>query len=202
MGGLWGDDTSTSTRAAAAAGSGVTPDMTAAGQTEAVGELYNKGIASLNSQEYKTAIKHFSEVERQYPYSALATKAILMQAFSFYQRNAFDDAINAANRFITLHPGDVISTGSPAGVGSARNPPIYMKPGDVEACTIEGIGRVSSRFHTMRRKNSQADQASSTPAPAASAPPVSMSIAMVSPRPCRRIVLTGRLSITPPSTWT
>ncbi len=106
LGGLWGDDTSsTSTRAAAAAGSGVTPDMTAAGQTEAVGELYNKGLASLNDQEYKTAIKHFSEVERQYPYSALATKAILMQAFSHYQRSAFDDAINSSNRFITLHPG-------------------------------------------------------------------------------------------------
>ncbi len=79
--------------------------MTAAGQTEAVGELYNKGLASLNAQEYKTAIKHFSEVERQYPYSALATKAILMQAFAHYQRNAFDDTINSANRFITLHPG-------------------------------------------------------------------------------------------------
>ena len=41
--------------------------------------------------------------------------------------------------------------------------------------TIDGIGSVSSRFHTRRRKNSQADHGSSTPAPADSAPPVSMS---------------------------
>ena len=68
--------------------------------------------------------------------------------------------------------------------------------------TIDGIGRVSLRFHTRRRKNCQADHGSMTPAPAASAPPVSMSTPIVTPRPCRRITRTGKLSMTPPSTWT
>jgi 2,4-didehydro-3-deoxy-L-rhamnonate hydrolase len=49
-----------------------------------------------------------------------------------------------ASNIMTLQPGDVISTGSPAGVGSARNPPIFMKAGDVAACTIEGIGTLTN----------------------------------------------------------
>ncbi|MGE0151355.1 MAG: fumarylacetoacetate hydrolase family protein [Reyranellaceae bacterium] len=41
---------------------------------------------------------------------------------------------------MTLEPGDVIITGTPAGVGMARNPKIFMKPGDVCEVEIEGIG--------------------------------------------------------------
>ncbi len=41
---------------------------------------------------------------------------------------------------MTLEPGDVIIMGTPAGVGLARKPPLWMKPGDVCECEIEGIG--------------------------------------------------------------
>jgi 2-keto-4-pentenoate hydratase/2-oxohepta-3-ene-1,7-dioic acid hydratase in catechol pathway len=41
---------------------------------------------------------------------------------------------------ITLEPGDVIATGTPPGVGVFRNPPIYLKPGDVVEVAIEGLG--------------------------------------------------------------
>jgi 2-keto-4-pentenoate hydratase/2-oxohepta-3-ene-1,7-dioic acid hydratase in catechol pathway len=41
---------------------------------------------------------------------------------------------------MTLEPGDVISTGSPQGVGAAQNPPQYLRPGDVVEATVEGIG--------------------------------------------------------------
>jgi 2-keto-4-pentenoate hydratase/2-oxohepta-3-ene-1,7-dioic acid hydratase in catechol pathway len=37
-------------------------------------------------------------------------------------------------------PGDVISTGSPSGVGFARKPPVFMRDGDVIAVTVEGVG--------------------------------------------------------------
>jgi 2-keto-4-pentenoate hydratase/2-oxohepta-3-ene-1,7-dioic acid hydratase in catechol pathway len=40
----------------------------------------------------------------------------------------------------TLEPGDLIFTGTPAGVGDARKPPVYMKPGDVAEVEIEGLG--------------------------------------------------------------
>jgi 2-keto-4-pentenoate hydratase/2-oxohepta-3-ene-1,7-dioic acid hydratase in catechol pathway len=45
-----------------------------------------------------------------------------------------------ASNIMTLRPGDVIGTGTPAGVGSARNPPVYLKAGDRSVCTYEGIG--------------------------------------------------------------
>jgi 2-keto-4-pentenoate hydratase/2-oxohepta-3-ene-1,7-dioic acid hydratase in catechol pathway len=54
------------------------------------------------------------------------------------------ELLQYASNILTLQPGDVISTGSPAGVGSARNPPIFMKPGDVAACTIERIGTLTN----------------------------------------------------------
>ncbi len=54
------------------------------------------------------------------------------------------EMLQYASNILTLRPGDVISTGSPAGVGSARNPPIFMKPGEVAACTIEGIGTLTN----------------------------------------------------------
>jgi 2-keto-4-pentenoate hydratase/2-oxohepta-3-ene-1,7-dioic acid hydratase in catechol pathway len=41
---------------------------------------------------------------------------------------------------MTLEPGDVISTGSPSGVGAAQVPPQYLRPGDVVEATVEGIG--------------------------------------------------------------
>ena len=42
--------------------------------------------------------------------------------------------------FTTLSPGDIIATGTPAGVGFARKPPVFMKAGDVVEVEIEGIG--------------------------------------------------------------
>jgi len=99
------DPPSTTTYAASTAGRGLSPDLGGPGQGDPVAELYNKGLADLNDGSYKAAAKNFAEVERQFPYSSWATKALLMQAFANYQRNAYDDAINAANRFITLHPG-------------------------------------------------------------------------------------------------
>ena len=41
---------------------------------------------------------------------------------------------------MTLEPGDLIITGTPAGVGAARKPPVFMKAGDICEVEIEGIG--------------------------------------------------------------
>jgi len=107
MDGLLGDDTSSSTRAAAIPNStgAIAPDLYGSNENDAVAKLYNEGLAKLQGGEWKSATKQFSEVERQYPYSKWATKAILMQAYANYQSGKPDDAINACNRFITLHPG-------------------------------------------------------------------------------------------------
>ena len=48
--------------------------------------------------------------------------------------------ISYVSKFMTLLPGDVISTGTPAGVGLGLNPPVYLKPGDVMELGIDGMG--------------------------------------------------------------
>jgi len=50
------------------------------------------------------------------------------------------------SRFMTLLPGDVISTGTPAGVGLGFSPPVYLKAGDVVECGIDGLGRQRQRI--------------------------------------------------------
>lgn len=53
--------------------------------------------------------------------------------------------ISFISRDITLEPGDVIATGTPAGVGFARNPPVLLKDGDVIECEVQGIGTIRNR---------------------------------------------------------
>ena len=52
--------------------------------------------------------------------------------------------IEILSEAMTLEPGDVIATGTPAGVGYARKPPVYMREGDRIEVEIERIGRLSS----------------------------------------------------------
>jgi len=53
--------------------------------------------------------------------------------------------ISAISKAITLIPGDIISTGTPAGVGVFRKPPVFLKPGDVVRITISNIGTLENR---------------------------------------------------------
>ena len=48
--------------------------------------------------------------------------------------------VSYLSEFMTLLPGDVISTGTPAGVGLGLKPPAYLQPGDVVELGIEGLG--------------------------------------------------------------
>jgi len=54
------------------------------------------------------------------------------------------EALCLITECITLMPGDVIITGTPAGVGYARTPPVWMQPGDICEIEIEGIGTLSN----------------------------------------------------------
>ncbi|XP_072378954.1 oxaloacetate tautomerase FAHD2B, mitochondrial isoform X2 [Diabrotica undecimpunctata] len=53
-----------------------------------------------------------------------------------------DFLVSYLSQIVTLYPGDVILTGTPAGVGMHRNPPEYLKKGDVLESEIEGIGKL------------------------------------------------------------
>src|SRR5262249_42085363 len=68
--------------------------------------LYNEGLYLLNSKhDFKAAAKKFEEVDRQHPYSEWARKSLIMTAYAYYEGRDFDEAISAAKRYVTLHPG-------------------------------------------------------------------------------------------------
>jgi acylpyruvate hydrolase len=52
--------------------------------------------------------------------------------------------VSYVSQTMTLVPGDIISTGTPAGVGVFRDPPVFLKAGDVVTVEIEGIGTLKS----------------------------------------------------------
>ena len=68
--------------------------------------LYNIGKDRLESRQYKNAGVIFDEVERQHPYSVWARRAQLMSAFSYYMARDYQEAILAAQRFLSVHPGN------------------------------------------------------------------------------------------------
>ena len=54
-------------------------------------------------------------------------------------------AVEFFSSFTRLMPGDVIATGTPGGVGFARQPPVWLLPGDVIEVTVEGVGTIRNR---------------------------------------------------------
>jgi 2,4-didehydro-3-deoxy-L-rhamnonate hydrolase len=54
------------------------------------------------------------------------------------------EVIAYVTQAITLEPGDLIATGTPAGVGAFRKPPLFMQPGDEITIEIEGVGSLTN----------------------------------------------------------
>ena len=54
------------------------------------------------------------------------------------------DIVSFVSHNLTVNPGDVVAMGTPSGVGVARDPQVFMKPGDVAACTVESIGTLTN----------------------------------------------------------
>jgi len=61
-----------------------------------------------------------------------------------------NDLIEDLSIVFTLEPGDIIATGTPAGVGAGRNPQEWMKDGDVMECYVEGIGTLINTVKEIR----------------------------------------------------
>ena len=58
------------------------------------------------------------------------------------------EIISYLSQMMTLHPGDVIATGTPPGVGMGMKPPVYLKAGDIMELEVSGLGR--QRSHVMQ----------------------------------------------------
>jgi outer membrane protein assembly factor BamD len=75
----------------------ITPDIPA-------DTLYNQGLAKLKAHDYDGAAKKFSELEKTYPSSEWSRKGLLMTLHAQYEKPAYDDAVQSAQRYIGLYP--------------------------------------------------------------------------------------------------
>ena len=71
-----------------------------------VESLYAAAKDRLDRGDLQTAAALFDEVERQHPYSPWARRAQLMSAFTYYLRRDYNEAVQAAQRFLSIHPGN------------------------------------------------------------------------------------------------
>jgi outer membrane protein assembly factor BamD len=71
-----------------------------------VNTLYTAAKERLDAGNYEVAAALFDEVERQHPYSPWARRAQLMSAFSYYMGQKYNESINSAKRFLSIHPGN------------------------------------------------------------------------------------------------
>lgn len=63
-----------------------------------------------------------------------------------YMIKSIEDIIVELSSHMTLEPGDIISTGTPSGVGMGFKPPKYLKAGDIVECSIDGIGILENKI--------------------------------------------------------
>ena len=69
-------------------------------------EIFQRAEFEAENGDYDEAAKWYGEVERLYPYSELAKRALIMQAYVHHKDFAFDDTRAAASRFLDFYPGD------------------------------------------------------------------------------------------------
>ena len=61
----------------------------------------------------------------------------------------FAQLVSYISQFMVLEPGDVITTGTPPGVGLGMKPPLFLKPGDVMTLAIEGLGEQHQKVRRL-----------------------------------------------------
>jgi len=75
-------------------------------EDQAAEEIFNLGEKEILRKRYSDAAEKFTEVERLYPYSDWAKRALIMQVYSYHKDRSYENVVSAANRFIEFHPND------------------------------------------------------------------------------------------------
>ena len=71
----------------------------------------------------------------------------MIESNTSYMLTGALETVSYLSRFFTLLPGDVICSGTPEGVGAARNPPVYLKAGDVMTLGIDLLSEQTHEVH-------------------------------------------------------
>ncbi|MFS0782922.1 fumarylacetoacetate hydrolase family protein [Bacillus sp. 1P06AnD] len=90
---------------------------------------------------HKTAVEHPIKLQVQTKVNGELRQNGNTEQFIF----SIPEVIEVLSKGMTLEPGDIIATGTPAGVGKGFKPPKFLKPGDMIDITVEGIGTLTNR---------------------------------------------------------
>ncbi|WP_099864643.1 outer membrane protein assembly factor BamD [Pararhizobium haloflavum] len=77
-----------------------------AAETDPPDVLYNQGLANLQGGRLQEAARKFEAIDKQHPYSEFARRGMVMGAFARYRSGDYEEAISAANRYLSLYPGE------------------------------------------------------------------------------------------------
>jgi 2-keto-4-pentenoate hydratase/2-oxohepta-3-ene-1,7-dioic acid hydratase in catechol pathway len=99
--------------------------------------------------------KEFVPNPQSLPVKFTLNGQLMQDANTSFMIHSVDELVSYGSHILTLRPGDVLATGSPAGVGSARKPPIFLKAGDLSVCTYEGIGTLTNPVVAPRAAGSR-----------------------------------------------
>jgi 2-keto-4-pentenoate hydratase/2-oxohepta-3-ene-1,7-dioic acid hydratase in catechol pathway len=94
--------------------------------------------------------KEFVPDPRKLPVRFTLNGKVMQDANTSFMIHDVFELVAYGSSIMTLRTGDVLGTGSPAGVGSARTPPIFLKPGDKTSCTYEGVGTLNNSVEASK----------------------------------------------------
>jgi 2-keto-4-pentenoate hydratase/2-oxohepta-3-ene-1,7-dioic acid hydratase in catechol pathway len=89
--------------------------------------------------------KEFVADPQKLPVKFTLNGQLMQDSNTSYMIHTVFELLSYGSSIMTLRPGDIVATGTPDGVGSARTPPIFLKAGDRTACTYEGVGTLTNR---------------------------------------------------------
>jgi outer membrane protein assembly factor BamD len=110
--------------------------------------LYNEALAHLQAGDAGKAAEKFEEIDQQHPYSEYARRSTLMAAFVHFRRGEYQDAVNDAQRYVTLFPASPDAAYAQYIVGESyfRQIPDVTRDQDLSRKAMDAMGEVVRKY--------------------------------------------------------
>jgi outer membrane protein assembly factor BamD len=117
--------------------------------------LYNQALANLEAGDASKATDKFETIDREHPYSEEARKAMIMSAFLNFRRAKYQDAINDAQRYVTLFPATDDAAYAQYLIGESyfRQIPDITRDQDLSKKAMDAMGEVIAKYPNSEYAN-------------------------------------------------
>jgi outer membrane protein assembly factor BamD len=117
-------------------------------EVEPPDRLYNEALALLEAGETRDAVEKFEEIDAEHPYSEYARRALIMSAFLQFRRGQYQEAINEAQRYVTLFPASPDAAYAQYIIGESyfRQIPDVTRDQELSEKAIAAMGEVARKY--------------------------------------------------------